>query len=155
MGTWERFWRLNGFERGIALEAAAAIAATWLGLRLTGFRRWQAALERLTPNAAETAHLSERSLLASAALIARVEESVVRHLFFRANCLEQSLVLWWLLRRRGIAATLRIGARKEAGAFEAHAWVESSGTVLNDTSENHRHFVPFDGPVGSMETQAP
>ena len=49
--------------------------------------------------------------------------------------------------RRGIAAELRVGARKDAGRFEAHAWVESSGVVLNDTSESHLHFVPFDGPV--------
>ena len=53
-----------------------------------------------------------------------MEDAAARNLFFHTNCLEQSLVLWWLLRRRGIAADLRIGARKDSDRFEAHAWVE-------------------------------
>ena len=43
-------------------------------------------------------------------------------------------MLWWLLRRRGIAAELRIGARKEFERFEAHAWVEVDSAVLNDAT---------------------
>ena len=151
--TWHRFWRLSGFERGIALEAAAALVATWVGLRLAGFRRWQAALAWFAPPPA--AYITEQNSVNSARMIARMEQSAANHLFFRANCLEQSLTLSWLLHRRGIAAELRIGARKDAGRFEAHAWVESNGVVLNDTSESHLHFVPFDGPVSAMETQAP
>jgi hypothetical protein len=153
METWHRFWRLSGFERGVVLEAAGTLVATWVGLRLTGFRRWQAALAWLAPSRA--AYNTEQSLVNSARAVARMEQSAANHLFFRANCLEQSLALWWLLSRRRIAAELRIGARKDAGRFEAHAWVESSGVVLNDTSESHLHFVPFDGPVGAMETQTP
>lgn len=151
--TWHRFWRLSSFERRVVLEAAAALVATWFGLRLAGFRRWQAALAWLAPSLA--ACNTEQSLADSARMITRMEQSAANHLFFRANCLEQSLTLCWLLHRRGIAAELRIGARKDAGRFEAHAWVESSGVVLNDTSTSHLHFVPFDGPVGAMETQAP
>jgi hypothetical protein len=151
--TWYRFWRLSGFERGVVLEGAAALVATWLGLRLAGFRRWQAAVAWFAPPLA--ASVTEQNSAHSARVIARMEQSAANHLFFRANCLEQSLALCWLLHRRGIAAELRIGARKDAGRFEAHAWVESSGVVLNDTSAGHLHFVPFDGPVVTMETQAP
>ena len=39
-----------------------------------------------------------------------------------ASCLAQSMALVWLLRGRGMDADLRIGV-KDAGAFEAHAWV--------------------------------
>jgi len=151
--TWHRFWRLSGFERGVTLEAAAVLVATRVGLRLAGFRRWQAAVAWLMPS--EAAYNTEQDVVNSARAIARMEQSAANHLFSRANCLEQSLALWWLLRRRGIAAELRIGARKDAGRFEAHAWVESSGIVLNDTSESHLHFVPFDGPASAMETQTP
>jgi hypothetical protein len=149
--TWHRFWRLTGFERGVALEAAVALVATWFGLRAAGFRRWHATLAWLAPSPA--AYDTKQDSISSARAIARMEQSAANHLFFRANCLEQSLTLWWLLHRRGIAAELRIGARKDAGRFEAHAWVESSGVVLNDTSESHLHFVPFDGRVSAMETQ--
>jgi hypothetical protein len=62
-------------------------------------------------------------------------------------------VLWWLLRRRGIATELRIGARKEFERFEAHAWVEVDAEVLNDASAEHQHFVPFDGPITPLEAR--
>jgi Transglutaminase-like superfamily len=152
MRTWNRFWRLSGFERGVALEAAVALSASWVGLRLAGFRRWKAALDALTRPIAE---VSERDRFDAALEIARVEQSVAQHLFFRPNCLEQSVTLLWLLQRRGIGAELRIGVRKQAGRFEAHAWVERNGVVLSETAENHLHFMPFDGPLGSMEAQTP
>jgi hypothetical protein len=82
-----------------------------------------------------------------------MQEAASRNLFFHANCLEQSLVLCWLLRRRGIDAVLRIGARKESERFEAHAWVELDSQVLNDASAEHRHFVPFERPILSMEAR--
>jgi hypothetical protein len=83
--------------------------------------------------------------------IARMAAAAARYLPFRTNCLEQSLVLWWLLRRRRIAADLKIGARKEANRFQAHAWVDFQGG--GSASEEHLHFVPFEGSVTSMETQ--
>jgi hypothetical protein len=154
MGTWNGFWRLNGFERGVALKAGLALTASWAGLRLAGFRRWKAALDGLA-RPVVPAHVSEQDQLDAAREIARVQQSVVRHLFFRPNCLEQSITLLWLLQTRGIAAELRVGARKEAERFEAHAWVERNGVVLSEAGENHLHFVPFDGPLGSMETETP
>lgn len=155
METWRGFWRLSGYARGLVLEAAAALLATWLGLRLAGFRRWKAVLAWLAPDMPDVGGASDPALVESARKIARLQQAAARHLFFRANCLEQSLALWWLLRRRGIAAELRVGARKDAGRFEAHAWVELDGAILNDTGEEHLHFVPFDGPLAAPETQAP
>jgi hypothetical protein len=51
----------------------------------------------------------------------------------RALCLEQSLALYVLLRRRGIAADLRLGV--QARPFYAHAWVEVDGSPINERSE--------------------
>ena len=85
--------------------------------------------------------------IAAARHVARIQEVVSRHLTWHANCLDQSLVLWWQLNRRGIAAEMRIGARKEAGRFEAHAWVEVGNVVLNDSGEAHLHFAPFDRSI--------
>jgi hypothetical protein len=153
MERWHRFWRLSSFERGVVIEATAALLATWLGLRLAGFRRWKSVLAWLSPSANAIAPLQGASPRKSAQLIARMEAAAARNLFFSTNCLEQSLVLWWLLRRLGIAAELRIGARKEVGRFEAHAWVEVASVVLNDAGAEHRHFVPFDGPISPLEAQ--
>jgi hypothetical protein len=153
--AWAGFWRLGGFERGVALEAAAVLIATRAGLRLLGFRRWQVCLHSLTPAIDRNASSSEQETTTTAGAIARVQESAANHLFFQANCLEQSLALWWLLQRRGVTAQLRIGARKDKERFEAHAWVEWNGVVLNDRGTDHQHFVPFDRPIGSMEMQTP
>lgn len=52
----------------------------------------------------------------------------------RALCLEQSLVLYYLLRRRGVAVTYCQGVIPQP--FEAHAWVEYQGDVINDITEH-------------------
>jgi len=144
---------LSPESRTLVVKSATALAATWVGLRVVGFRRWKHALLWLTPRAANRAGATESPSTETARDVARMQQTAARHLFFRPNCLEQSLVLWWLLQRRGIPAELRIGARKSEGRFEAHAWVESEGVVLSDAGEGHLHFVPFDGSVISMETQ--
>ena len=63
------------------------------------------------------------------------------------------MVLWMLLRRHGFAADLKIGARKEAERFEAHAWVELNRVRLNDQTDANSNFAPFDGAISSLETQ--
>ena len=130
-----------------------ALTATWIGLRVVGYSRCRRALDWLVPGTVKRASAGDPVAVGSALAIARFEQSAARHLFLRTNCLEQSVVLCWLLQKRGFAAALRIGARKEQGRFEAHAWVELEGTVLNDALEQHRHFTPFDKSVTTMETE--
>src|SRR6204780_5801485 len=154
MSNWRVFWRLSGFERGIALEAAAGLTATWVGLRFAGFRRWKTFLGWLAPRVVPDAAASNVSLEETARQITRMEEAAARNLFFSTNCLEQSLVLWWLLRIRGIAAELRIGARKELNRFEAHAWVEFHEAILNGLGGEHLHFPPFEGQETPRGRQA-
>ena len=150
MTTWRAFRRLNPGDRSVAIETATALAATRIGLRLAGLRRCKAVLMRLMPR--EVLPSSKLTEITVAQKIARIQETVSRHLIWHASCLEQSLVLWWQLNRRGIAAELRIGARKEEGRFEAHAWVELGNVVLNDSDKTHLHFASFDGSILSMET---
>lgn len=48
-----------------------------------------------------------------------------------ATCLTQALAAHIMLGRYGHASRLRIGVAKDAaGAFEAHAWLESAGAVV-------------------------
>ncbi|MGH9678172.1 MAG: lasso peptide biosynthesis B2 protein, partial [Candidatus Acidiferrum sp.] len=66
----------------------------------------------------------------------------------------RSMALWWLLRRRGMPAQLRIGARRTGGEFEAHAWVEMAGRAINDSNDVQTRYTPFEGPVtGKMVAQ--
>lgn len=153
MDAWRKFRRLSGGERSVVLEAAGALAGTWLGMRLIGFGSWKNFLVRFLPPEKSLASVEQSELFTLARQISRLELAAARHLPLRTNCLERSLVLWWLLERRGIAAEIRVGARKDANRFEAHAWVEQGGAVLNEPEEEHLHFAPFDGPVANWEAQ--
>ena len=157
METWRSFRRLSGYARGVALEAAGALIATSIALRLIGFKRWKALLARFAPPPPVHAIGSGdvNTALDSAREIVRLQESAARQIILHTNCLEQSLVLWWLLIRRGLVADLRFGARKDGDRFEAHAWVESRGIALNNAGEEHLHFVPFEDSAVAMETQTP
>ena len=65
----------------------------------------------------------------------------------QVTCLEESLLLWYLLQSQHISVSIRIGVRKQAEKFEAHAWVERNGVALNQHEEQHRHYAPFDGDL--------
>ncbi|MEQ8742356.1 lasso peptide biosynthesis B2 protein [Parasphingorhabdus sp.] len=60
------------------------------------------------------------------------------------NCLSQSLALWWLLARKGIATTLHIGAHRKEGEFKAHAWVELDGEPINARRLIRGKYQTFD-----------
>jgi Transglutaminase-like superfamily len=149
----QTFWSLTSAEREIAWAAARGLTATWLGLRFLGFRRWKEFVERRVERANAGA-VQPRISAVAAQRIVQLEEAAARNLPFKTNCLEQSLVLWPLLRRRGFSAELKFGARKDAGKFEAHAWVELDGEALNNDSEENRGFVPFDGAVAATQRHA-
>ena len=74
---------------------------------------------------------------------ARVVNAAARRVPYDATCLRRSLVLWWLLRRRGIDSRLRIGVRKEADGILAHAWVECQERVLNDPADISQQYAPI------------
>lgn len=59
----------------------------------------------------------------------------------RALCLEQSLVLYYLLRRQRVAVRYCQGIQPHP--FEAHAWVEYEGKPLNDVAEHAKLFTRF------------
>ncbi len=142
MRSWSRFWRLSWSERRLLAQALLLLPLTSLGLRLMGFRRCHALLARLAPRVTDPS-----AGMGRARVVTRMVDVAARHGIFEPTCLPRSLVLWWLLRRRGLASELRIGVRKEAGRFEAHAWVELQGVVLNDGGDVHERFAAFARPI--------
>jgi hypothetical protein len=81
--------------------------------------------------------------------------AALRYSFLQYTCLEESLTLWYLLRKQGIAACLRIGVRKENEKFEAHAWVEHRGEALNQDEETHRHYAAFEEDLQEPPAEQP
>ena len=56
-------------------------------------------------------------------------------------CLLRSLLLFWLLKSRGEAAELLIGVSKEASALNSHAWIETQGNIIGDSTEMTGRFA--------------
>jgi len=85
----------------------------------------------------------------------RMVRAAARYGTGKANCLVESLTLWYLLRRQGIAASLRIGVRKEREKFEAHAWVEYGGVPLNQMEGQHAHYAAFEHDLPEFTVERP
>jgi hypothetical protein len=112
------------------------LAATKLLLRLRGFAttlRWIKAMSTRRQLSSDGA-MSVESVLRRVSLAGAVCP-------FRARCLEQSLVLYYCLRRLGLAATLRIGVQPQG--FLSHAWVEYQGEPIGENGELLRKLIAF------------
>jgi hypothetical protein len=123
-------------------------------LRIRGFRATQAALQGFSiPSKTEERAGAQAMDAGRVQMAVRMVNAAARY-GLGSTCLEKSLTLWWLLRRDGIVSSLRIGARKASGKFEAHAWVERDGAALNEPGAQHRHYATFDTafPQQSSET---
>jgi hypothetical protein len=75
------------------------------------------------------------------------QRRVKRSTRIEGPCLVRSMTLWTMLRRRGIAADLRVGFRKRAGKIEGHAWVEYAGMPINEDRDEVLTFVPTAQPA--------
>lgn len=148
----EKLRRLSAAERRVLFCALAMLPVAGLGLRVFGMRHVQSALAwqqscsgRQTTSAAH----------AEAVALARLVDIAARHGPYKAKCLPRSLVLQWLLARRGIDAALRLGVRRTAAAIEAHAWLEHRGHPLIDDGAVHEAFAAFEQPIAAPGASVP
>ena len=56
------------------------------------------------------------------------------------TCLRRALTLQRLLAKRGISTELKIGARKDNGQLNAHAWLEYQGQIIGEPEEITERF---------------
>jgi len=134
-----KWWLLSRDEHVALVQAALAVPAVALSLRVIGFNRVQRWLERASARRGAPQPPAEAVVRISVLSLNRVKQ----YSLFRGNCLSQSLALAWLLRRRGLTPTLRLGVRRPGPRLDAHAWVEFEGRVLNDTEDVHTRFAPL------------
>lgn len=106
--------------------------------RVIGLRRTLALLRRVTPATAVRSG-SDGLIDATAHRVSLAAAFYPR----RALCLEQSLTLLVLLRRRGVAAELRLGVQPRP--FYAHAWVEAGGRPVSESESLPLTFAAFPG----------
>jgi len=139
---WARLRRFNALPRparGLFLRALVLLPLVTLLLRLRGFRAAQRILRARLGSPGDAGAAADDLARSASRMVA----AAARHAIFPATCLERSLVLWWLLARRGVASQLRIGVRKSGETFEAHAWVERHGAAVGEPEGTHLHYAPF------------
>ncbi|SHM56359.1 Transglutaminase-like superfamily protein [Pseudomonas asturiensis] len=120
-------WRLPGGDRWLTLEAAAALLFAAIAVRTLPFR-W---IIKWSGSAAKSLQHSDVSLhpIAHSALPGQIGNAVkraARHLPLTLLCLPQALAANWMLRRRGVAASLHFGVALCEGPvrrMRAHAWL--------------------------------
>src|SRR5262249_10201081 len=100
MRTWRGYRNLEPGDRKLAVETAAALLTTRVGLRLVGLQRWRERIVRQTRF--QDAGVAPASSVEVGRKVAAIQEAVSRHLPWQPTCLEKSLVLWRQLGRRGI-----------------------------------------------------
>ena len=152
----------------LLLQSLLMLPVSAVSLRTVGFQRWQSALARLTGSRSHPSLSSLQAGLNSqpgeasassleinkqrARQIARLVRAAANHGLYRANCLEQSLVLWYLLKRNGLESQIRFGARKEEDQLQAHAWVECGGIALNGVDQR---YAPFAAATANTVAESP
>jgi hypothetical protein len=125
-----RKWRaLSVPERATACLAYLLLPLVSLSLRCVGLGTTTRLLERKLDRS-ERAQGSPRNDFPASC--ARLVAAAAQYHPGRPACLAKSVTLWFLLARRGIASSVRIGVAKNADVFRAHAWVEVDGRVLLD-----------------------
>lgn len=111
------------------------LAATDAAMRIVGFRRTLKIARRLArrPNLTMSRDQAEQVL----------QRIVSATAFYpgRSQCLEQSIVGYVLLRRRGFDAQLKLGVQPYP--FFAHAWIELDGVALTEAPDLIASLAPL------------
>jgi hypothetical protein len=126
-----------------ALAWATGLRLTRLSLRTAGFRRTITLLGRVPA--------SRRSEAADPDDAVRWAEAIrrVSGRPYGGTCLDRSVLLWFLARRHGLPARIRVGVADDGGDVVGHAWIEIDGRVVNDDPSVAERFAVFeDDPAG-------
>jgi len=126
---------------GRFIEAYILVLAVDIGLHLLGF--WRVYNLIADKNRSRTGRPHPPEKQKEIDRISSLVRTACRNHFCRAECLHRSLVLYWLLTKRGFSVELCIGVRKDKGEFSAHAWLEYDGEVLKDSPLVRKVYSPM------------
>ena len=122
---------LSSREAWLLAQAALLLPAVRVALKFVTVAQVQ--------NIVDRGLRAPQRLKTSPQATARIVRIAALRGLYHFKCLDQSLVLRWLLRRQGIDARIVFGARKQDEQMEIHAWVEVDGVAIGeDDGVNHR-----------------
>jgi hypothetical protein len=131
MRAFDRWRALDRNDMRLVLAAALVLSAAAAGLRVAGVQR----MLRVAAREPRGRACSAGGIRDRVNALDRAGRYVPG-----STCLTKSLALAWMLRRNGVAATVRIGVRARDG-FDAHAWVECRGVAVNDVPHRDDYAV--------------
>lgn len=135
----QQFFALSSGSRKLFLQAWLALAGIDLGLRLISLPRLQSLLDGPLLFATDPVEQPDDYISRAA----RMVDLAARHHFGPKACLSRALALLWMLKRKGISASLRIGVRKVGDTLKAHAWLQNDDLSIEKSSDiiNLYHVV--------------
>ncbi len=126
----------------IARAAALGPADLWLVLRMSLLLPLLLGLQRLMSLPRLLKLLGRRPAAATAgeedvARLIRLTQGLLalRISIFQPNCLKQSLILFYFLRRRGFPASIHFGVHMTDGSFGSHSWIELGGEPIAEKED--------------------
>lgn len=131
--------RLTPGERRFVAEAWLLLLVVDLVLRWISFPTILARCQRVRSKPGQLAEAADVPSIPRAAWLVEVAG---RYSLVRTSCLKEALVLSWLMSKRGLATTLKIGVARQSGVLAAHAWVEQNGQIILGSRGNDA-YVPL------------
>lgn len=134
----------SGLSRGFLIKTLVLVWGIRLGLWLLPFKTMRRIVSKLAQPTGTPVGWPLPQQIAWAV-------TVTSRRVPKATCLTQALVTQVLLGRYGYPSTLRLGVGlSETGQFQAHAWVESNGTVViggkeAELAQKYAAFPAFEG----------
>ncbi len=130
-------------QKKVLCLAMLSLPLIALLLHTLGYKRTTFLLSRFMP-AESSRHAPVGNELNKVRDLARITHISARHNVYKANCLKQALLIWFLLGRRSISSEIKIGMQKDPDCtFSAHAWVECNGEPLIDSKDTIDRFSAF------------
>lgn len=135
---WRRIGAMSGDQLRVVGASLFLLPVIQLTLRARGLKRSAAFLARRSDRPAG------RNDIATATSVADAVSVVAGRKMVGALCLGRSLLLWFLLRRRGMDAVLVVGTDAATGDdWQAHAWVELDSLPVNDVADVRQRYGSF------------
>lgn len=136
---WNKLLSLTFSEVCFLVEAAATVVGFDLAFRLFSSKACLALFGRKAASDRKQKGVDSQRM-------AWLVDVADRYAPGKSSCLRQTAALAWLLRRRGVATSLRIGVARQEGKFTAHSWLESGEGELFGLSDTDK-YAPLSSPT--------
>jgi hypothetical protein len=134
----QRIRALNAAQWRIVATSTVLLPPIQIMLKSRGLKRTARALAARSDRPLVLADRAEAVDMAEAVSLVAGRKMV------GALCLGRSLLLWFLLRRRGMDAELVVGTTSPVDStWMAHAWVELDSQPVNDVADVREHYGSF------------